>query len=167
MRLKWSLISLLVAVFSLSALAQDTPNIPTNIDSSHISDDAVNAVAEKLYCPVCENIPLDDCGTQACQDWRNEIRGMLASGMSEESIIDNFVVRFGDRVVGSPRDPLIAAISIVTPWVVAILGIITALYTVMRWQQTSKISQPVTAAKPPEKSKRDRYLEQIEQDLAG
>ena len=34
------------------------------------TDDDVNAVAKQLYCPVCENIPLDACGTAACEQWR-------------------------------------------------------------------------------------------------
>src|SRR3989337_3148061 len=55
--------------------AQDEqPRIPT--------DDEVNAVAKKLYCPVCPNTPLDVCETQACKDWRAQIRDQLAAGWS-------------------------------------------------------------------------------------
>jgi len=42
------------------------------------SDDQVNAIARQLFCPICENIPLDVCPTQACHDWRELIRQMLA-----------------------------------------------------------------------------------------
>ena len=41
------------------------------------TDDEVNAVASQLYCPVCENIPLDVCPTQACEQWRATIREKL------------------------------------------------------------------------------------------
>jgi hypothetical protein len=43
----------LISLLPLTAVsAQDTnPNGPT--------DDEVNAIAKQLYCPVCENIPLD------------------------------------------------------------------------------------------------------------
>jgi cytochrome c-type biogenesis protein CcmH len=167
MRVKLIVITVLACIFSASGWAQDTPIIPDNIDTSNISDDAVNAIAHQLYCPVCENIPLDTCGTVACEDWRNEIRGMLATGMSEAAIIDNFVVRFGDRVVGTPRDPVIAAISIITPWLVVILGVAVGLYTLMQWQRKSKDEKQVAAPVIPEKSKRDSYLEQLEKDLAG
>jgi len=34
------------------------------------SDDEVNAIARQLFCPICQNIPLDVCPTQACADWR-------------------------------------------------------------------------------------------------
>jgi cytochrome c-type biogenesis protein CcmH len=165
MRLKWILITVLLCIAAVTVSAQDT-SIPDNVDTSNISDDAVNAIAQKLYCPVCENIPLDTCGTAACDDWRNEIRIMLATGADEEAIIDNFVTRFGDRVVGTPRDPVIAAISIITPWLFVIFGAAFALYTVTQWQRKAREKQ-AEAAPVAEKSQRDSYLEQLEKDLAG
>jgi cytochrome c-type biogenesis protein CcmH len=41
------------------------------------SDDDVNAIAKQLYCPICENTPLDVCPTKACADWREQIRQKL------------------------------------------------------------------------------------------
>jgi cytochrome c-type biogenesis protein CcmH len=167
-RINMRLILTLIIVLLLGAvtLAQDTPIIPTDIDTSNVSDDAVNAIAEKLYCPVCENIPLDTCGTAACADWREEIRAMLAMGMPEEEIIDNFVTRFGDRVVGTPRDPAIRTISLVTPWLVVILGIGVGLYTLFRWQRTH--SKRVVAAMPDKPAETyNKYREQLEKDLTG
>ena len=165
MRLKGILITVLLCIVAVTVSAQDT-SIPDNVDTSNISDDAVNAIAQKLYCPVCENIPLDSCGTAACDDWRNEIRIMLATGASEEAIIDNFVTRFGDRVVGTPRDPVIAAISIITPWLFVIFGAALALYTVTQWQRKSR-EKKVEVAPVAADSQRDSYLEQLEKDLAG
>jgi len=66
------------------------------------SDDDVNAVARELYCPVCENIPLDVCPTTACAQWRELIRQMLAQGKSKEEIKQYFVAQYGDRVLAEP-----------------------------------------------------------------
>lgn len=66
------------------------------------SDDAVNQIARQLYCPVCENIPLDVCPTQACHDWRELIRQKLAQGWSEQQIRDYFAAQYGDRVLDEP-----------------------------------------------------------------
>ena len=63
------LLALLVLPVVAFAQGEDPP-------PSGPSDDEVNAIAEQLYCPVCENVPLDVCGTQACADWRE--RGMVA-----------------------------------------------------------------------------------------
>jgi cytochrome c-type biogenesis protein CcmH len=66
------------------------------------SDDEVNAVAGKLFCPVCENIPLDVCGTQACIQWRELIREQLAQGRTSVEIQQYFVERYGEQVLAEP-----------------------------------------------------------------
>ncbi len=107
---------------------------PAEIDTGGITDDNVNDVAEQLYCPVCENIPLDDCGTAACNDWREEIRLQLAQGMGEEAIIDDFIRRFGQRVVGTPQDPLLRAISLVTPWLLVGGSMLILGWVLLQWR---------------------------------
>lgn len=66
------------------------------------SDDDVNRVAKQMYCPVCENIPLDVCPTQACQEWRELIHLKLSEGWTDAQIKDYFVVQYGDRVLAEP-----------------------------------------------------------------
>lgn len=66
------------------------------------SDDEVNAVAHDLYCPVCDNVPLDVCGTQACDQWRNMIRQELASGKTAQEIQQNFAAQYGEQVLAEP-----------------------------------------------------------------
>ena len=95
---KFSII-VLVALISLSPLAvvsaQETdPNYPT--------EDEVNAIARQLYCPVCENVPLDVCGTQACAQWRELIREKLVEGWTEDEIKEYFSNQYGDRVLSEP-----------------------------------------------------------------
>ena len=79
-------------LFTAVAFAQDTT--PT--------DDEVNAIAKQLYCPVCENTPLDVCPTEACRQWRELIRQMLAEGKTEQEIKDYFVANYGARVLSEP-----------------------------------------------------------------
>src|SRR5512135_159798 len=66
------------------------------------SDDEVNAIASQLYCPVCENTPLDVCPTDACHNWRELIRQMLADGKSSVEIKQYFVDHYGARVLAEP-----------------------------------------------------------------
>ncbi len=66
------------------------------------SDDEVNAIAKELYCPVCENTPLDVCPTQACEEWRQLIYDKLALGWDEEQIKSYFSEQYGDRVLAAP-----------------------------------------------------------------
>ncbi len=66
------------------------------------SADEVNRVAKGLYCPVCENVPLDVCPTEACVQWRETIRQKLADGWSEAQIREYFAEQYGDRVLATP-----------------------------------------------------------------
>lgn len=154
-----------VLLFALPIFGQETAPNPENIDTSGVSDDQVNAIAQQLYCPVCENIPLDTCGTAACNDWREEIRIMIASGMSTDDIISNFVARFGERVVGTPQDPLLRGMSLFTPYIIAGLALIFALWTLLQWQRRSVVEQGKAKHMPVADD--SRYREMLEKDLEG
>jgi cytochrome c-type biogenesis protein CcmH len=91
--LVFSIVILLVLFYAGDAQAP-TPNPPT--------DDEVNRIARQIYCPVCENTPLDICPTQACAEWRELIREKLAEGWSDKQIMQYFVDRFGDHVLAMP-----------------------------------------------------------------
>jgi cytochrome c-type biogenesis protein CcmH len=130
-------------------------------DGSVTADD-VNAIAKKLYCPVCENIPLDVCGTAACADWRNEIKLQLEQGMSEAEITADFVRRFGDRVVGTPQDPFLRALSLATPWLLIGLGLALALAFLLRSQRQEAAHAPAASSAPA-----SPYHDLLERDLKG
>ena len=78
--------------------AAETPQPPQAVPS----DDAVNAIARELYCPVCDNIPLDVCPTTACAQWRDLIRQKLADGWTEQQVKEYFVTQYGDKVLAEP-----------------------------------------------------------------
>lgn len=143
---------LLVALAVGAVAAQDT----------EVTTDDVNTIANKMYCPVCENIPLDDCGTAACNDWREEIRLFLEQGMTEEEIINNFIDRFGESVVGTPRDPVLRAMSLWTPWVLAAVALAVALGTIFRGREGRRLTEGMDAERTP-----DDLRSQLERDLNG
>jgi len=144
-------IVLLGAVF---AQAQENP----------VSETAVIQVAERMYCPVCENIPLDECQTSACMQWKEEIRQQLAAGQSAEQIINSFVARFGDHVVGLPQDPLLRALTLLLP-ILATLGALgIGLRTFRRFGQQPKLrpeAEPVAG----DAMSDEAYRQRLEEDL--
>jgi cytochrome c-type biogenesis protein CcmH/NrfF len=159
------LIVMAFAAVTLSASAQDDPRRP-------VSDDEVNAVSKKLYCPVCENITLDTCGTLACAQWRDEVRILLSEGNTPEQVIENFVVRFGDRVVGTPVDPLLRAIALVTPWLFSVAVLIGVAVVFFRWRNEGTHSAPKAAKRSTEKTpitthSAEEYRARLEADLAA
>jgi cytochrome c-type biogenesis protein CcmH len=143
-----------------AALAQD--------GSTTVTQDEVNEIAKRMYCPVCENIPLDTCGTAACDDWRYEIELMLMDGYTEEEIRQDFVARFGERVVGTPYDPVLRAIALVTPWLLSALAVFVALQTFVQWRRHSMAAATAAPAPVSEPSTElDDYRARIERDLYG
>jgi cytochrome c-type biogenesis protein CcmH len=140
------------------------------------SDDEVNAIARQLYCPVCENTPLDVCPTTACHQWRELIRQMLAEGKSEAEIKQYFVDYYGARVLSEqPRTGINWVVYIVPP--VAFLAGATLLFLAFRtWKRTAK--EPVMettdsfvpgsepkAGKGSSKTLDDEYVARLEEEL--
>jgi cytochrome c-type biogenesis protein CcmH len=157
MRLKTLLLTLVVLALALPALAQDAGR-------TDITADEVNAIARKLYCPVCENIPLDVCAVAACEDWRYEIRLQLEAGMTEQEIIDDFVRRFGDRAVGIPQDPTLRALALIMPWLAMGAAIVGGGWFLLRRRggHEGKQTQPAT-----EPSGKPHYYELLQRDIEG
>ncbi len=143
---------LLVLVFAFPVAAQT------------VTDDDVNAIAKKMYCPVCENIPLDVCPTQACADWRGEIRQQLESGSTEQQIIDGFVARYGERVIGTPQDPFLRALSLLTPWLIGGIGALAVLIMLARWRRSGDL-RPAPAVSGVRILSDDDYRLRLETDL--
>jgi cytochrome c-type biogenesis protein CcmH len=67
-----------------------------------VTDDQVNEVSKDIFCPVCENVPLDVCPTQACADWRAMVREQLEHGRTKQEIIDYFAYQYGEQVRARP-----------------------------------------------------------------
>lgn len=143
---------------SSTVLAQDPTSIP-------VTDDQVNAVAKQLYCPVCENIPLDVCPTQACAQWRDLIRLKLSEGSTPDEIKEYFADQYGERVLAVPRA------STGFNWLlvpVPIIAFLVGAYILFRTLKSlskpaGQASNPVSPAPttPPD----DEYVKRLEEEL--
>ena len=135
---------------------------PASAQGSTPTDDEVNAVAKQLYCPVCENTPLDVCPTQACAQWRDLIRLKLSQGESEEQIKQYFVDNYGARVLNEPpRTGLNWLAYIVPP--LAILAGAAFLARALRMMK-----KPVVAAQaegPEMDAPADDYIARLEAEV--
>ena len=128
------------------------------------TDDDVNAVARQLYCPVCENTPLDVCPTEACRQWRELIRTQLSQGWSEDQIKQYFVENYGARVLGEPpATGLNWAFYLLPP--IIILACAFVLFRALRaWTKPSATGAGagVSEAVPPSQ---DEYVSKFEEEL--
>lgn len=154
--IRLTVLLLVLVVFRAIARAQD----------DGATDNDVIRVAERMYCPVCENIPLDDCETIACVEWKEEIRAQLAAGRSDQEVIDSFVARFGDNVVGVPQDPLLRALTVIMPLLATALALGFGVSTFRRFGAQRKLGLEVEPARGGETSD-EAYRQRLEADLRG
>jgi cytochrome c-type biogenesis protein CcmH len=134
---------------SVSAQQQSTP-----------SPDDINRVAEGLYCPICDNTPLDVCENTVCSQWRAEISRLLNLGWEDDAIRDFFADQYGPGVLAvPPASGWTLWVYIIPPVLfLAGLGIILRL-----------MKRTTTAAETPRQEQTpqsDPYLEQVEAELA-
>jgi cytochrome c-type biogenesis protein CcmH len=122
------------------------------------TDDEVNRIAKQLYCPVCESTPLDVCPTEACRQWRDLIRTMLAEGKSEEEIEQYFVEHYGARVLAEPPNRLATYL---VPAVAILLGAFLLLRGFQMWMKPS-ITEAAEAEPEPDQ---DPYIAKLEEEL--
>jgi cytochrome c-type biogenesis protein CcmH len=173
------LCSLLAAVVLVgAALAQS--GTPQAIES--ITDDQVNLIAKQLYCPVCENIPLDVCPTQACAEWRELIRLRLSQGWSEEEIKADFATQYGDRVLATPPAKGLNVLVYIIPPLAILAGAVILIRSLQAMRRGSGQALPatsLTAAPDPEAAqsggpengtipqpgKMDEYMRRVEEEL--
>lgn len=87
-----------------------------------VTDDDVNRVAQQLYCPTCESVPVDVCPTQVCQDWRVEIRSQLTEGRSDEEILNYFADRYGEGVLANAPTSGFGLLLWLAPLLIVALG---------------------------------------------
>lgn len=144
------LLTLLLTGFAVTPASAQGPT-PT--------DDEVNRIAKQLYCPVCESTPLDVCPTEACRQWRDVIRTMLADGRSEEEIKQHFVTQYGARVLAEPPNRLA---SYLVPAVAILLGALMLARGFQMWLKPS-----ITETEPAEKEAQpvDPYVARLEEEL--
>jgi cytochrome c-type biogenesis protein CcmH len=120
------------------------------------SDDEVNRIASQLFCPICDNMPLDVCPLEACQQWRELIREQLAEGWSEGEIKAYFVAQYGDRVLGEPPRSGLNWLLYLAPPAVILIGFVLLFAKMIRQPQVPALQ---------ESELKDPYLEQVENDL--
>jgi cytochrome c-type biogenesis protein CcmH len=126
------------------------------------TDDEVNRIAKQLYCPVCESTPLDVCPTEACRQWRDLIRTMLAEGKSEEEIKQYFVAQYGARVLAEPPNRLVTYL---VPAVVILLGAFLLFRGFQMWMKPSTAEADVTGTENVVEPSQDPYIARMEEEL--
>ena len=102
---------------------------------------SVTSIAEKLKCPTCATT-LDVSNAPVAQQMKAQIQERLASGRSEQEIIDEFVREFGPTVVATPKKSGFGLIAWLIPAAAVLIGIGAIPFVTRAWARR----RPVTAS---------------------
>jgi len=149
------------------------PSVTARAQQPTPSDDEVNAIARQLFCPVCENTPLDVCPSQACHDWRELIRQMLAEGKTPDEIKQYFVDYYGAQVLSEPPRAGLNWLAYLVPP----LAFLAGLYLLLRAFRTRQMAAggPAAGASSTSRSSsgagstpsaEDDYVARLEEELS-
>ena len=152
--------ALLAMAFVFASLLYQTARAQ---DSTPPTDDEVNAVASKLYCPVCESTPLDVCPTEACKDWRELIRTMLSEGKTEDEILQHFEDQYGARVLAEPPKQGFYWLIYLLPPAVILIGAIILFRSLKEWTRPKAASTGAGEARS--ETSKDDYVARFEEEI--
>jgi cytochrome c-type biogenesis protein CcmH len=131
-------------------------------EENPVTDDEVNAVAKELYCPVCENVPLDVCPTTACAQWRELIREKIREGWTPEEIKVYLAEQYGDRVLAEPPRSGINWLVYILPPALILAG---AVYLGLNIRRMKKDTAIISTTQPTDIQPQDEYMAKIEAEL--
>lgn len=81
-------------------------------------------IAEELRCLVCQNESLVGSQADLAKDLREEVRGLIKSGKSDEEVKDFLVSRYGDFVLYRPQVKPVTYALWAGPFILLLVGIV-------------------------------------------
>jgi cytochrome c-type biogenesis protein CcmH len=100
-------------------------------------DQRMMRIASELRCLVCQNQTLADSNAELAIDLKKQLREKLASGMSDQEVIDFMVQRYGDFVLYKPRLQPSTWLLWFGPFLILIGGLIFLVFKIRRRQKES------------------------------
>lgn len=140
---------------SAQGLAQET--------APNVSADEVNAVARKLWCPLCSGVRLDTCELKACDQMREVIALKLAAGETPAEIRAYFLEQYGPQVLGEPPREGFNWLAWILPVVVVAGG---GVFFWTRLQRMSRRPAPADVTPAPTAPAQTAHEQQLEKELA-
>jgi cytochrome c-type biogenesis protein CcmH len=91
-----------VFVIALTASFAAQANVATPVAADPALEKHVTALTQELRCLQCQNQTIADSHASLAIDLKNQVREMLARGMSDQQVVDYMVQRYGDFVLFRP-----------------------------------------------------------------
>ena len=86
------------AVLSVSTLHAQTPQP----GAGSFNEEEAQGIDRMIMCPVCPAETIDQAQVQIAKQMRQVVRDMLAEGKERQEILEFFVERYGQDILGAP-----------------------------------------------------------------
>ena len=121
-----------------------------------------NDIEDEVMCVTC-NVPLNIAESPQATDEREEIRRLIALGLTKEQVLDRLVADFGDQILADPPTNGFNVASWAVP--VGAIGAVAVLLlaTLPRWRRRTQDDGGSAAADVPALAPAD--LRRLDEDL--
>ena len=109
--------------------AAPAPGVDTALDAR------VKAVASRLRCPVCQGEAIQDSPAELAGQMKLLVREQLASGRSEQEVLDYFTAKYGQWILLEPKAEGINLLVYGLPIVFLIVGGAGIVMAVKKWSR--------------------------------
>jgi cytochrome c-type biogenesis protein CcmH len=107
-----------------------------------VDEDAVQAVAARLRCVVCQNLSVADSPSEMARQMRDIVRDRLASGETPEQVTAYFVDRYGEWILLTPTVEGFNLLVWTMPAVAVGAGLIIVAVLLRRWTRSRRAEGP-------------------------
>lgn len=113
------LIALSLALSLSAAVAKEAPPLAAD----PVVEQRLIHIAEELRCLVCQNESLAGSQADLAKDLREEVRGLIKEGKTDNEVKDFLVSRYGDFVLYRPQIKPITYLLWAGPFLLLIIGL--------------------------------------------
>jgi cytochrome c-type biogenesis protein CcmH len=117
----------LLGVLAL-ALAAATPAIAATPRASF------NDLEDEVMCDVC-GIPLNIAESPRAEQQRQELKQLIAQGLTKKQIKDTLVARYGASILAAPQDHGFSLAAYIVPIVAVLAALIALGLAIPRWRR--------------------------------
>ncbi|HEX9666042.1 MAG TPA: cytochrome c-type biogenesis protein [Thermodesulfobacteriota bacterium] len=152
-----------IQVFIVLSLIILATLISKSFSLSESIDDEAREISYLLMCPVCQGQSVAESNSDLAKDMRSIIRQKLEAGESKEKIINYFVDRYGESILGYPP---VKGVNLLL-WILPALAVVLGGIGIGLFLHRSKAitGQEINIGKV-ENTKEDKeYLKMVDKDL--
>ena len=125
-----------------------------------VLEDRARALSAQLRCLVCQNQSIDDSDADLAKDLRREVRSQLLAGKSDEAILNQLQLTYGDYVLLKPP----VSWRTYALWLAPLCFIVLALWLFILSRRTASASRTLSIDEPVQESK---DTEQVAENIAS